>query len=294
MSIIVLALCSNLSMAGENSVDVEWFSDMEASFGRNDNIGQAAFERDIAADNFALVNYTLLSNIEIGDSKAVTLKAILEHQQVNRVEDLSRSTVGFEFAYRWQNTLGYLAPFYQFNTSIEFNKYGVKQRDSTVSNTQLFVTKRLSDQFTMVAGLAHYIEDSEGTVFDLKHDRAFLSLDYAPNQRQTYYASYSYRKGEIWSTAQVAFCDGTPADDIFPLISAAKAAEPDEAFNNAFCGNWLAYQLDADTHTFTVGANIAVSGKSAVDVSAVWVDSEATGTIDYQSTIIRASYLVRF
>jgi hypothetical protein len=284
-----------LSNSGARAeVEVEGFSDTEVSIGYSDNIGKAQRDRDIKEDNFILASYGFLSNIELDDSKAITLKAFVEYEFVDKVEDLSRSTFGAQFAYRWQNTLGYLSPFYQFNTSIQLNEYGVDQRDSTVSNTQVFVTKRMSDSVTVISGLAYYIEDSEGTVFDLEHGRFFLNLDYSSERNRLYYASYSYREGEIWSNAQVVFCNGEPADDIFPLIAAAEASEPDKAFNNAFCGEWMAYRLKASTQTFTIGASFSIGRSSALDLSAMYVDSEATKDIDYQSTIFRASFLKRF
>lgn len=289
-----LCLACGHALADGEDGNVSWFSDLEISASYKDNFGHAERSRDIVSDNAVLVNYSFVSNIELKSGNSIALKAFAEHEQVNTLDDLSRSTAGIQFIYRWQPTLGYLAPFYQFNTSVQANEYGVDQRDSTVANTQLFMTKRLSDDLTLVAGVSHYLEDSEGSVFDLEHGRMFLNMDYSPNSRDIYYAGYSYRRGEIWSVAQRILCNGDPADDIFPLIAAAEEIEQDQAFSNTFCGDWTAYRLDADTQTLQLGVNIPVGNKSALDFSVVWIDAEEKGRkISYKSTVIRASYLVR-
>ena len=102
--------------------NIEWFNDVEITLGYSDNIGHSERKRDINSDQVALVNYSFLSNIELSGNKAITFKAFAEHEQVNTTKDLSRSTGGLQFTYRWQNTLGYSAPFYQFNTSIQLNE----------------------------------------------------------------------------------------------------------------------------------------------------------------------------
>jgi hypothetical protein len=289
---LTLVLCGKLQ-AAERIEGIEWFNDFEVSIEHNDNIGQSEKKRDINNDEVALVNYSFLSNIELSGNQAVTFKAFAEHEQVNNVKDMSRSTAGLKFVYRWQNSLGYTAPFYQFNTSIQLDEYNADQRDSTVSKTQLFMTKRLSDQLVLVAGVSHDRRNSEGAVFDLKNNRVFFNLDYSPRNRSVYYLSYDYRKGTTWSVAQPVFCDGTAATDIFPLIAAAEKIERDQAFNEAYCGRWSVYRLEADTQTFGAGINFAVSSGSAVDISATWVDSQAKSGLSYQSAIIRASYLLR-
>jgi hypothetical protein len=274
-------------------LEVEWLHDVDITAAINNNIGQALREEDKVESASLGLNYSLLSNIEIGNRQAVTLKLFLESERLEQLEDLSSETVGLQFVYRWQRTLGYLAPYYQFNTSIQLDKYGVEQRDSTVSRTQFFVTKRLSDNLSMVAGAEHFLRDSDGSVFDMKHDRLFLSLDFVVTPSTTFYGSYGFRKGDISSTARIAECNGTPVLSIFRFITHAEERERDLAFEADQCGRWSTYRLDAETHSAALGINMGFGKSSALDFSVGYADASARGDISYQSTIFRISYLVR-
>lgn len=289
-----LFLSSGQFVAVGQTMEVEWHHDLDLSFGFNDNQGQAEKERDVIEDKFIEVNYSLISNIEIDDDNAIAIKGFLEAREQDTLQDLSRTTYGVQFIYRWQVTRGFLEPFYQFNISIQDDNYGVVQRDSTVINSQIFATKRLTDSLTLVAGLKYRLQDSDGTVFDLDNNEAFVNLDYSSSARYLWYMTYSYSKGEIWSTSQAVFCNGAIADDIFPLINWSVDIEPDHAFNNALCGDWIAYKLKADSHTLTLGLNIAVGEAGVFDFSVFQIDSTAEADINYQSTVFRASYMVRF
>ena len=285
-----IALCSPVVYA---ELDIEWLQDFDVTSEFDSNIGQASRSEDAIETGSIGANYSLLSNIELGGKQAVTLKVFLEADRIDRVEDLSTKSAGIQFIYRWQRTLGYLEPFYQFNTSIQVDEYGVDQRDSTVSRTQFFVTKRFSDSISLVLGAEHFLRDSDGTVFDMKHDRLFLNMDYILTPLTTIYGSYGFRKGDISSSTRVTACDGSPVLGIFPLIATAEERERDNAFGASHCGVWTAYRLDAETHAGSVGINLGFGKSSAIDFSVNYADSSTKYDIEYERTIFRLSYLVR-
>jgi hypothetical protein len=288
--VALLTLSGNLVAAMS---DIEWVHDLGASIGENSNVGLSAFKRDERESIFYNVNYSLIADIEIDGDKALTLKAFLESEQMESIDDLSRSTAGLQFIYRWQNTRGYLEPFYQFNTSIQVDEFDANQRDSTVSRTQLFATKRFSDSLTGVMGLEHFKQDSDSSAFDLLHNRLFFNMDYAITSKTLAYLAYSYRRGTIASSGQIIDCNGAPRTDIFPLIAKAEVIESDTAFNNAYCGTWSSYKLKADTQTLNFGVNFAVGNSSAIDLGVVGVRSDAERDISYENTVFRISYMVR-
>jgi|TARA_B110000902_G_C14271331_1_gene573259 hypothetical protein len=275
--------------------DIEWFKDGDISLGHNDNISQALFDRDKIADNFIEVNFSLVANMDLTDFDAIALKGFIEHRQHEVIEDLSRSTYGLQFIYRWQYTLGYFQPFFQFNTSIQQDKYGTEQRDSTGVKSQFFMTNRLTDAIILVSGLEYWQQDAEDNVFDLYHQRIFVSLDYNTKSDATYYGAYSFSKGEIWSSGQAVFCNGADTNDIFPIIAASIEMSPDNVFSNALCSDdWLAYKVKADTHTLKLGYNTALWDSSALDISVSKILSKAVWNLDYESLLYNISYLVRF
>ena len=275
--------------------DIDWFNDGDISLGHNDNFSQAHLDRDKIADNFIDVSYSLVASMDLTDSDAIAVKGFLEHRQQDVIEDLSRSTFGLQFIYRWQYSLGYFQPFFQFNTSIQQDKFGTEQRDSTGVKSQLIMTNRLTDAIMLVSGIEYWQQDAEDNVFDLYHHRIFASVDYNTKSNSTYYGAYSFSKGEIWSSGQAVFCNGANAVDIFPIIAASLERSPDKAFNNALCSDeWLAYKVEADTHTLKLGYNTALWDSSALDISVSKILSKADDNIDYESLIYNISYLVRF
>ncbi|MDH3768909.1 MAG: hypothetical protein OES99_10715, partial [Gammaproteobacteria bacterium] len=215
---LLLALLVQQSVIAAEA-EAEWFFDVEVSGGYNDNAGRAERERDIVDDKTLLGGLGVAFNQEFSTEKAITLRAFAEIEDFRNVSDLSRDTYGAQFIYRWQNALGFSAPFYQFNTSVRINEYDVRQRDSIAFTSQLVVSKRVSDRVLVSSGFEYKREESDGIVFDQKQARLFINADYTPAAQWALYGTYSFIHGDIWSTSQTAFCDGTPANDIFDLVS---------------------------------------------------------------------------
>ncbi|MFT4714732.1 MAG: hypothetical protein ACI8W1_003237, partial [Candidatus Azotimanducaceae bacterium] len=82
-------------------LEVEWLHDVDITAAINNNVGQTLREEDKVESASLGVNYSLLSNIEMGNRQAVTLKLFLESERLEQLEDLSSETVGLQFVYRW-------------------------------------------------------------------------------------------------------------------------------------------------------------------------------------------------
>ena len=83
--------------------------------------------------------------------------------------------------------------------------------------------------------------------------------------------------------------------DIFGLIDAAKAIEPDDAFNKEYPDRrWTAYRLSAISHAGKFGIKKQFAHNFTLDVSvfSVWVNAKADN--EYDTQIYRASLLKRF
>lgn len=282
------------SLARAAEPEADWFVDVEMAAGYDDNVGRAERERDIVYDKTLFGSIGLAYNREFSTEKAITLRGFLEGERFNEVDDLSHATLGGQFVYRWQNTLGFSAPFYQFNTSVEFVEYDVKQRDSTDITVQLLASKRITDNVMASTGFEYKYQDSSGIVFDQKQARWFLNADYLTRSGWALYGTYSFIHGDTTSTSQVAFCNGVPAPDTFGLVSFSEAIEPDAAFNNAFCGRWVSYRLNANTNMLVVGVNKGIGHSMALDISATKVIVNGAGRNEYDRAIINATLLMRF
>ncbi len=291
--VLASALLSHASVLAAES-EVEWFIDAEAAAGYDDNIGRAERSRDIVSDQSLRGSIGIAYNREFFTEKAITLRGFMEAETFNKLTDLSRATVGGQFIYRWQNVLGFAEPFYQLNTSVQFNEYDVRQRDSTEFNTQFIVSKRVTDNILASTGLEYKYQDSSGIVFDQQQARWFINADYAARSGWALYGTYSLIHGDTISTSQAVFCNGLAAPDIFGLVSWAEAIEQDDAFNNEYCGSWISYRLDASSNMLVVGVNKGIGHSMAFDFSVMKIIVNGAGSNKYNRTILNASLLMRF
>lgn len=296
-STVLTVLLISVALATANTLhaaDSTWQFDVGGSLGYNNNLGQAERDRDIVPVYFATITAGVDYKKELWPGQQLTLRGFLETEQIEEVRDMSRLTAGGELFYDWQPGTGPSATILQFNLGAKADKYGVTQRDSTVITTQLLATKPFNERISATIGAEYRDRDSDGTVWDLSHVRGFLNAIYKFHRRWSAYGTYSYIDGDVWSTAQTTLCDGTPADDIFGLVSAADAIEPDEAFNNALCGTWNAYRLPATSNTLELGIKAEFEHDFLLDFSAKTIHVDARGDNKYDTQIYRVRLLKRF
>ena len=276
------------------AADRPWSVDMKIDGGKNNNIGNGDRGRDTVDDNFAI--FTGGANYRWGfGPQAITVRAFVETEQVEKIRDLSRYTGGGQVVYRRQ--LGSLptSPFVEANVTAQVDDYDVHQRDSTIITTQLIAAKPIGKRANVSGGAEYFYRDSEGSVWDLDHVRGFLNGGVSIWRGWSAYGSYSFLNGDVASTAQTQFSDGSVPGDIFGLIDAAKAIEPDDAFNKEYPDRrWTAYRLSAISHAGKFGIKKQFAHNFTLDVSvfSVWVNAKADN--EYDTQIYRASLLKRF
>lgn len=290
-AVLILSLLAGSAGAAE---DAAWFFDGEVTVIADDNVSRADRTRDIVEDESVLANVAVAWNKTPRINMATTLRGFVETEVFDTVDTLNRSSVGAQVMLRWQPHRGYTAPIYQLSLASQLDDYDVDQRDSTVYTVQAFASRRVTDRIMASYGLEGMVRDSDGTVFDLRQARLFLNGDYRLGEHWSAYGTYSFLKGDTFSTAQFSFCNGVPANDIYGLVAYSEAVESDEAFNRTFCGSWLAYRLEADTHSLTLGLNRGLGHRFSIDVSAQQVRVEAEGDNYYRRTLLRAGLLARF
>jgi hypothetical protein len=287
--ILVLAQASTVF-----SADRPWSVDVKIDGGKNTNIGNGDRGRDTIDDNFGI--FTAGGNYSWGfGPQAITVRAFAETEQIDKISHLSRYTGGAQFLYRRQ--LGSLPTSTSVETklSVQVDDYRVNQRDSTIASAQLMATKPVFGRAHMSAGAEYWYRDSEGSVWDLDHVRGFLNGGVSFLRGWSAYGTYSILKGDVASTAQTRFSDGSVPGDIFGLIDAAKKIEPDKAFNKHFSDRrWTAYRLSAVSQAGKAGIIKQFPHNFTLDVSvfSVWVNAKADN--EYDTQIYRASLLKRF
>lgn len=262
----------------------------------DDNQSQAQMARDAVEDSSTEINGIVGWEKNIFKRSLLVFSGFAEYESMKEVSALDRLSVGLKGAYRWQLSSAFTAPLVEFNLSYQDDDYDEDTRDSGVLQSQLFVTRRMTDRITGTTGLQYRLRDSAGSVWDLEDYRFFVNGDYAFNQSATLYLTYSYSQGDTFSSAQRSFCNGVNATDILPLINASTAVESDNAYNDTFCGEWLAYRIDAYAHVGVAGFNYAFSHNTSLDFSVTQaaVTESNDEEVEYDRRLIRASILRRF
>ena len=185
--------------------------------------------------------------------------------------------------YRFALASGFTSPIYSIGAKIGGIESDREMRDSTVFSIAASLNKWLTDTINLTAGLDFKARESRSEVFDTSESRVFANFDINLSKIDLVYTTYTFIAGDTVSSA-------TPSLDI---INAADAIEPDDAFGGIET-NQFAYRLDADTQVLTVGYNRILNRDISIDFSARFVDTEASGGIGYDRTIVRASLLGRF
>ncbi|MDF1629577.1 MAG: hypothetical protein P1U78_07245 [Alcanivoracaceae bacterium] len=272
--------------------DIQLNADITVNY--DDNQSRAERQRDQVEDVSASVQANLSWFRQLSSRSLIALSGFAEGERFDQVDLLDRNTLGVGAAYRWQRDSSFSSPLVEWNVSLQDDDIGVDQRDGTVLKTQLFITRRFTDRITMSVGAEYRQADAESVVFDLENRRFFWNFDYFFAQKYAAYFTYSHIRGDVFSSAQRIFCNGAFATDILPLINASTAIEPDDAYNGTFCGEWIAYRLDAKTNTFLAGINMPVGKSMSFDVSAMRAEVSADLGNHYERNMVRASLLKRF
>lgn len=287
----LLLVLATAPVAAEES---QWAIDGELTASHDSNISRAERERDIVADSSAVAGLGLVLLTEPSFNTALNLRLFAEGEAWRDTDTLDRSTGGGQLQLRWAPLRGYRAPVFGLNLSGQVDDYTVRQRDSLVYAAQLFTSLRANDRVRLSGGLEVTERRSEGTVFDMTQGRVFLNADFELDPQWSAYSNYSHLRGDTFSSAQLGFCNGAPATDIYGLISASEAIEADAAFNESYCGSWVAYRLKAQTHALTLGLNRGFGHSLSADVSVQGVQVNGQGDNDYRRLVVRAGLLARF
>jgi len=289
----IILLLLSLSYRAHGA-EVEVRALLSATAGTDDNVSRAENKVDIVADRFVNMDARLIVDYEINFNKSLSLEVQTGHQAYQFTQQLGRNELSGRLAYRWQNNFSYNSPWYQIFSDIKIWDSEAQQRNSTFYTQQAMVSARLTTKISGSLGAEYKVRDSESRVFDLKQSRLFTHLDYAWNDVFSIYSGYSYVKGDTVSTVQNQYCNGLIATSVYPLLLVSKDIEWDQVFNDAYCGNWISYRLQAFTHTFVLGANYGVGHSSSLDLSWMYVDVQAEGDNYYQRNIVQLNLLKAF
>ena len=267
---------------------------LNPTFGTDDNITRAQANKNIISDRFVRLDGRLTTKAEVSFNKAFILELSAGHQAHEFSESLNRTELSARLIYRWQTSFAYDSPWYQVFADYQYWLTDVEQRRSHIYTAQALASARFTTKIRWVLGLENKQRLSEGAVFDTQQNRLFANIDYDFRNGLAVYGAYGFIKGNTLSSVQSQYCNGLASTSIYALITASDDIEWDQAFSEDYCGNWISYRLDAQTHTGTLGFNYAFNHSTAIDASFLYVTVDATGDIEYQRQIFQVSLLKGF
>ncbi len=284
-----LILVSSLSVA-----ELSWLSGTDFTVATDSNVSQAQDEQNIISDRFSRIDARFGFKKELAFNKAMIVEGMASFQGYEFTQKLNRSELSGRLIYRWQQRFSYRAPWYQIMLDGQRWDVAVDQRDSDIITLQLMASARLTTNVSWVLGLENKQRDSDGSVFDTEQNRVFLHFDYTVRGWPAVYGGVAFIDGDIISTAQASYCNGLQAVATYGLIVDSAAIEWDQAFSEDYCGNWISYQLKAQTYTGTMGINWAINHSTALDMSFLYVDVAADGDNEYQRQVFQINILKAF
>ncbi len=267
----------------------------DITYQSDDNQTRAEATRDKVEDQSVLVSGTISKDFQPSFRQLLTFRGFAEIERFDDIDTLDRNSLGLSAAWRWQPDSSFLAPIFEVSLSYQDDDIETDARDSGVTRAQAFVTRRITDRLTGTLGLEHRKRDSDGSVWDLEDSRWFMNLDLMVNRHGAAYFTFSRISGDTFSSAQFQFCNGATAPgELIGLIDGSTALEPDEAYNNALCGDWIAYRLDATSSIFTLGYNHGFSHTLSLDASVTEAQVRGENDNEYDRRLFRVTLLKRF
>ncbi len=290
-AIVLLAL---FIMPTFSVAELNWLSGTDFTVATDSNLSQAEDEQNIISDRFSRIDARFGFKKELAFNKAIIVEGMASYQAYEFTQKLNRSELSGRLIYRWQQRFSYRAPWYQIMLDGQRWDVAVDQRDSDIITLQIMASARLTTHVSWVLGLENKQRDSDGSVFDTEQNRAFLHFDYTVRGWPAVYGGVAFIDGDIISTAQASYCNGLQAVATYPLIVDSAAIEWDQAFSEDYCGNWISYQLKAQSYTGTLGINWAINHSTALDMSFLYAEVSADGDNEYQRQVFQINILKAF
>lgn len=279
-------------------VAAETFVEAGGGLSWDDNVGRTARSADARSDLVAgFEGRAGIRHITAAEDR-LSAAATLRGEQFHRRDDLSEFAIGSSLGWRRKLGLGLAAPWIGASVEGERITSGSPIRDGWRYGASLRAGKRLDDYWNLQVSLAldrrNGDEDDQelppnrptfpgvtpsrrGDVFDLEGASVGLGLEYTLSDRWLASLDYSYRAGDVVSSARPNA----------KVVAAADAITLDRALGTGRS----AYRLDADTQTFRLGFSYALGETSSLEFGWERQASEADDGIRYDKSIFRMGVL---
>ena len=260
-----------LPAGAEHHVKLHWSGDL--GVGYDDNVGNAAEDNDVRDSSVVSggVNLDYVRTLSL--NSALLLRGGLQGEGYEAQSGLSNGRLLAMVRLSHRPSGGFYMPTFAGWISASALEFDSAMRDGAEYRGGLFMTEPLTTAISARLSVAASERRSDSYVFDLTAWSAGLTLDWAVTPGVTLYTGYQFQDGDVVSSGTVV---PKSTHDLGGAGSASAAAS-DDALDGQF-----AYRLDASTHLGTVGLNVPLSNRFALDAQARRVDSSTGGGTRYE------------
>lgn len=260
----LLLLCPAAPAIAEHHVRVHAGGDL--GVGYDDNVGNAQ-DGDEARDSTVLgggahLDYTRALTLQT----ALLLRGLLQGEAFEAESGLSHLRLGAMARLSHRTGGGFYAPTLAGWLSAAALEFDSAMRDGVEYRAGFHVIEPLTTAVSARATVAAAERSADNAVFDTSQWSAALNLDWSVASRLTLYAGYQFQDGDLVSTGNV------PPKSTHNLAGCGSAdvCDADDALENL-----SVYRLEGTTHVVTLGGNVPLSARLALDAQLRRADASA-------------------
>lgn len=278
----VVMYCSILAASPCHSATP--YFDTELSYLYEHNFAYAARASEVLDDDVMRVRASA-NWLQPTSAKGGLLASLAgEYQRYAHWQALSRALLSGQVSYRYKPSAEFNAPWLEasINGALRQFQHSAMRNGGRIG-FEAATGSALTDRINLRVGYRFTIDRSwHGRVFDSEVSRVYGNVNWRI-ERMTYYATLAWQRGDAVSSATANV----------ELNAAASAKGSDLALSDGRHSR-IAYRLDTDTLSTTLGFNIALASRLALDVSALYFDADSEIGAHYRGYRVTAGVLYRF
>lgn len=298
---LALALCTAVISFSGSLSHANVFSQLVVNAGHESNVPRGQDGRHEKGSSFLTVDYSIGKLYELGTKNTLVLSGGLTGTRFNELRGFDNVgiSIGANYSYKW--ALGAYAPVLALSTSYAVEEYDGKARDNELLTLDISYLKRLSPAWFLTFGADFQQSSAES----LPSDQVIENFDYGLNWSQPF-ELYDYDSTSVYADIEYAFENGMllnagyrrvngsiVSSTTWPTLALYKAA--DAVYSDpAFKGNWVAYQLEADTNEWSLGLSIPSGQDSSINLGYSFYGISAVSGNSYVNRILSVSYVHNF
>lgn len=269
-----------LLLPGASRSNGDWIRDFRGEVSYDDNLSNSNRGAD-QRDDFALEGHARFGRFgELTDDLRLTVTADLDARTFVHYEDFNSVTVGSTMSLRYRFGLGAMAPFVRVEGSGGYADFKQTLQSGGRFRAGIAIGKRLTERLALDA--SYFFEDIGGHIrlFERRSHTFALAAAFDLTERTQVTAVYELREGEVISYAV------PPRPDIVALANDRREVD-------TFGRPYVAYNLDATTHTLAFGVSQALTESVSVSARYEWQATNRS-QISYFGNVVRVSIHAEF